>query len=99
MRMLACALTTLCLAACATASPAPVATPTPAPLPKPIPASCRPELLTPPPRPSPLPPVLTVREGLMIGAGDGAQALSNAMMAVELQTCVRDLLAQRIGGQ
>ncbi|GEM_PF-4638811 len=95
MRLPACALTTLFLAACATTSPAPVAPPTLAPPPKPIPASCRPELLTPPERPALLPEAMTVRDGLFIGAIDGALALKNALLAGELQTCVSDLIAQR----
>lgn len=96
MRLLVCALTTLCLASCATASPAPVVTPPPAPPPKPIPTSCRADLLTPPNRPEPLPPVMTVRDGLATGAADGVLALTNAILAGELQSCVRDLLAQRV---
>lgn len=97
MRLAVCALTTLCLTACATASPAPVEppTPAPAPVPKPIPPSCRAELLTPPARPEPLPPVVSVRDALTIGAADGVLALANAVLAGELQACVRDLVAQR----
>lgn len=100
MRLAVCALTTLCLTACATASPAPGpsqtwAPPTPAPAPKPIPPSCRAELLTPPARPEPLPLVVSVRDALSIGAADGVLALANAILAGELQTCVRDLVAQR----
>ena len=98
MRMLACALMTLCLAACATASPAPVATPPPAPVVTPlppIPPTCRPDLLTPAARPGPLPEVMTVRDGLMIGVADRALALTNALLSGELQACVSDLIAQR----
>lgn len=36
-----------------------------------------------------------MRDGLFIGAIDGALALKNALLAGELQTCVSDLIAQR----
>lgn len=39
---------------------------------------------------------MTVRDGLTTGAADGVLALTNAILAGELQTCVRDLLAQRV---
>lgn len=46
-----------------------------------------------------MPQVVSVRETLTIAAEDGALALTNAMLATALQTCVRDLIQQRTGDQ
>lgn len=46
-----------------------------------------------------MPEMLSVREALSFGADDGALALTNAVLATALQTCVRDLVQQRTGGQ